>query len=72
MPAPSSRCRGDLRSRCTRESNGEKRNLITRRRGLTDILDGKGLEAVSCECYAVVKEEYDRLLGIPNHDTPPH
>ena len=40
----------------------EKRNLITQRRGLTDIIDGEGLEAVSCECYAVVKEEYDRLL----------
>lgn len=49
----------------------EQRNLITRRRGLTDILDGRGLEAVSCECYSVVKEEYDRLLGVPNHDAPP-
>ena len=47
----------------------EKRKLITRRRGLTDILDGKGLEKVSCECYSVVKDEYDRLLGIPNHHT---
>ena len=44
----------------------EKRNLITRRRGLTDIVDGAGLEQVSCECYAVVKEEYDRLLGTGN------
>ena len=44
----------------------EKRKLITRRRGLTDIVDGKGLEAMSCECYEVVKEEYDRLLGIAN------
>ena len=42
----------------------EKRKLITRRRGLTDIIDGKALERVSCECYSVVKEEYDRLLGI--------
>ena len=41
----------------------EKRKLIARRRGLTDIIDGKGLEAMSCECYSVVKEEYDRLLG---------
>ena len=44
----------------------EKRNLITQRRGLTDIIDGAGLEAVSCECYSVVKEEYDRLLGTAN------
>ncbi|HEX7140785.1 MAG TPA: Crp/Fnr family transcriptional regulator [Vicinamibacterales bacterium] len=41
----------------------EKRKLITQRRGLTDIIDGAGLEAVSCECYSVVKEEYTRLLG---------
>ena len=27
------------------------------------ILDRKGLEATMCECYQVVKDEYDRLLG---------
>jgi len=37
--------------------------LITHRRGLTRIVDGRALEAVSCECYTVVREEYDRLLG---------
>ena len=42
----------------------EKRKFITRRRGLTDIIDGKALERVSCECYSFVKEEYDRLRGI--------
>lgn len=42
----------------------EKQKLIARRRGLTDIIDGKRLEAVSCECYEVVREEYDRLLGL--------
>jgi hypothetical protein len=26
------------------------------------VLDRPGLEARSCECYAVVKKEYDRLL----------
>lgn len=41
----------------------EKRGLIKQRRGLTDILDGHGLEAISCECYEVVKAEYERLLG---------
>ncbi len=50
----------------------EKRNLITQRRGLTDIIDGRGLEAVSCECYLVVKEEYGRLLGVANGGAPPH
>ena len=32
-------------------------------RGLITILDRKGLEATVCECYAVVKTEYERLLG---------
>ena len=45
----------------------ETRGLISHRRGLTDILDGAGLEAISCECYSVVKEEYDRLLGVPKN-----
>jgi hypothetical protein len=26
------------------------------------VLDRAGLEERSCECYAVVKKEYDRLL----------
>jgi hypothetical protein len=26
------------------------------------VLDRKGLEQRACECYAVVKREYDRLL----------
>ena len=31
-------------------------------RGHIDVLDRSGLEAQVCECYAGVKEEYDRLL----------
>ena len=41
----------------------EKGGLIRHRRGFTDVIDIAGLQAISCECYAVVKEEYDRLLG---------
>jgi hypothetical protein len=26
------------------------------------VLDRRGLEARTCECYAVVKKEFDRLL----------
>ncbi|MDB5827934.1 MAG: hypothetical protein JWQ73_2154 [Variovorax sp.] len=37
-------------------------NLIRYARGRITILDRPGLEARTCECYAVVKEEYDRLL----------
>ena len=37
--------------------------LINYTRGHITILDRKGLEAAVCECYKVVKVEYDRLLG---------
>jgi CRP-like cAMP-binding protein len=36
--------------------------LIRYARGHITVLDRKGLEKRSCECYAVVKKEYDRLL----------
>jgi CRP-like cAMP-binding protein len=35
--------------------------LIDYDRGLIRIIDRQGLEAVTCECYAVVKAEFDRL-----------
>jgi len=37
--------------------------LIRYSRGQIVVLDRSGLEARVCECYAVVKKEYDRLLG---------
>ena len=36
--------------------------LISYSRGRISVLDRPGLEARTCECYAVVKKEYDRLL----------
>jgi CRP-like cAMP-binding protein len=36
--------------------------LISYRRGRISVLDRPGLEARSCECYQVVKTEFDRLL----------
>jgi len=37
--------------------------LISYVRGRITILDRCGLERAVCECYGVVKDEYDRLLG---------
>lgn len=44
----------------------QKLGLIRYNRGRISVLDRPGLEQHSCECYAVVKREFDRLL--PNQD----
>jgi Mn-dependent DtxR family transcriptional regulator len=41
----------------------QEAGLITYHRGMVTVLDRKGLEAASCECYEVVAKELDRLLG---------
>jgi CRP-like cAMP-binding protein len=38
--------------------------LIRYSRGRITVLDRSGLEKRTCECYAVVKKEYDRLLPL--------
>jgi CRP-like cAMP-binding protein len=43
--------------------NLQKKGLIKYVRGTITMLDRKGLETAACECYKVVKNEYDRLLG---------
>ena len=40
----------------------QKGGLIRYVRGRISVLDRPGLEQRTCECYAVVKKEYDRLL----------
>jgi Mn-dependent DtxR family transcriptional regulator len=40
----------------------QKAGLIQYARGHIKVLDRAGLEARTCECYRVVKLEYDRLL----------
>ena len=39
-----------------------KQGLIDYSNGTIVVNDRKGVEAKSCECYSVVKKEYDRLL----------
>ncbi|RCV90228.1 Crp/Fnr family transcriptional regulator [Billgrantia montanilacus] len=41
----------------------QRAGLISYRRGHISILDRPGLEERVCECYTVVKKEYDRLLS---------
>jgi CRP-like cAMP-binding protein len=41
----------------------QETGLISYVRGRIKILDRRGLEETVCECYGVVKDEYDRLLG---------
>ncbi len=40
----------------------QKAGLIEYRRGKITVIDRPGVEARSCECYRVVKTEFDRLL----------
>lgn len=41
----------------------QEQGLISYVRGTITLLDRPKLEATVCECYQVVKSEYDRLLG---------
>lgn len=43
--------------------NLQRAGLISYRRGHIAVLDRQGLEQHTCECYAVVKREIDRLLS---------
>ncbi len=46
----------------------QKAGLIRYTRGKISVLDRPGLEKRCCECYAVVKREYDRLLPAETAD----
>jgi len=40
----------------------QKQGLIRYSRGRIQVLDREGMQAGTCECYGVIKTEYDRLL----------
>jgi CRP-like cAMP-binding protein len=44
----------------------KRAGLIDYSRGSIAILDRPGLESAACECYGVIRSEFDRLLGDSN------
>ncbi|WP_411287585.1 Crp/Fnr family transcriptional regulator [Phenylobacterium sp.] len=40
----------------------QEKGVIRYRRGVVDIIDRPGLEALACECYGVIHRTYERLL----------
>jgi len=52
----------------------QKLGIIQYHRGQITVLDRPHLEQLSCECYAVVKKETDRLLAtkVPSIETAKH
>ncbi len=43
----------------------QKAGLIRYTHGKMTIIDRPGLEAAACECYGVIRREFDRLVGGP-------
>ncbi|MGH9182537.1 MAG: Crp/Fnr family transcriptional regulator [Acidimicrobiales bacterium] len=41
----------------------QRAGFIRYRRGQIALVDREGLEGSSCECYQVIRDEFDRLLG---------
>jgi CRP-like cAMP-binding protein len=41
----------------------QKKGIISYSRGRITVLDRRKLEESACECYWIVREEYDRLIG---------
>ena len=50
----------------------QRARLIQYSRGHIEVLDRLGLEKAVCECYAVVKLEFDRLLSYISRSDPFH
>lgn len=63
---------GVTRSVVTRAAGHlQREEMIRYTRGQVTVLDRKMLEATACECYGVVRREYERLLGSGHCPTTP-
>jgi Crp-like helix-turn-helix protein len=49
----------------------QEAGLIRYRRGHIKIVDRDGLEDCACECYPVIREETDRLMGAAKTPSEP-
>jgi hypothetical protein len=45
----------------------QEARLVEYSRGGINVLDYAGLEGAICECYHVVKDQFERFLGKPPH-----
>jgi CRP-like cAMP-binding protein len=50
----------------------QEAGLIRYHRGRIVVLDRERLEAASCECYAVIRNRYDRVLGSKSNGARDH
>ena len=48
----------------------QKAGLITYSRGKITVLDRGGLEDASCECYKIIREEFDHFLDAEDSNLP--
>jgi CRP-like cAMP-binding protein len=59
---------GGRRAGVTEAAGGLKtKGLIDYHRGHLNIIDREGLEAMSCECYPIIKKEFARLISGNGH-----
>ena len=58
-----------VRRESVTEAAGRLKNLgvISYRRGHITVIDRNGLDSHVCECYGVVKAEFNRLLSDVHH-----
>jgi hypothetical protein len=49
-----------------------QRGLIDSARGMIEVVNCPGLEEVACECYAIIREEFEELHNSQLNSRPIH